>query len=303
MHRYKRLLVGLKLDGLDHATIRYAAMVSRLAESQRVDFIHVVEMPELPDGVRDRYPEIEETPADVAEGKMRELAGEHFEGHAKSELRYEVASGSPTNELLQHIPLHGIDLAIVGDAADKRDGGTVPERLTRKAPCSVLIVPENSEPKVHKILVPIDFSEHSKDALRTAVAFARSVGCQMINCLHTFDVPQVWLKIGKSYEEFSRMMKGHVEDAYQAFVKGIDLSDLEVTSTFMPDERPARVIKQAIQDDRPSLVVMGARGRTNAAAILLGSVTERVIRRTEVPLLAVKRKGERLELLEAILNL
>jgi nucleotide-binding universal stress UspA family protein len=99
------------------------------------------------------------------------------------------------------------------------------------------------------------------------------------------------------------MMKGHAEDAYLAFVKGIDLSGLEVTTTFVPDERPARLIKQAIQEQQPSLVVMGARGRTNAAAVLLGSVTERVIRQSEVPLLAVKKKGERLELLEAILNL
>jgi nucleotide-binding universal stress UspA family protein len=139
--------------------------------------------------------------------------------------------------------------------------------------------------------------------LKTAVAFARAAGCRTIACLHTFDVPQVWLKIGKSYEEFSGMMRGHAEHAYLAFVKGMDLSGLEVTSTFVPDERPARMIRRAIQEDRPSLVVMGARGRTNAAAVLLGSVTERVIRQTEVPLLAVKKKGERLELLEAILNL
>lgn len=302
MLRYKRLLVGLKLDGLDRATIRYAAMVSRLGESQRVDFVHVVETLELPDGVRDRYPEIEETPADVAEAKMRELVAEHFEAHTKTELRYEVAMGSPTNELLQQIPLHGIDLAVVGDAADKRDGGTVPERLTRKAPCSVLIVPEHSDPELRKILVPIDFSEHSREALKTAAAFARAAGCQTIACLHTFDVPQVWLKIGKSYEEFSRMMKGHAEDAYLDFVKGIDLSGLETTSTFVPDERPARVIERSINEDKPDLVVMGARGRTNAAAILLGSVTERVIRRTQVPLLGIKKKGERLELLEVILS-
>lgn len=303
MQQFKHLLVGLKLDELDATTLQYSGMISRQAESQRVSFVHVVETLELPESARDQYPEIEETPADVAEGKMRELVGEHFEGHARSELRYEVASGSPTNELLEHIALHGIDLAIVGDAADKRDGGTVPERLTRKAPCSVLIVPEDSDLTIRRILVPIDFSEHSAEALRTAVAVARAVGCQMINCLHTFDVPQVWLKIGKSYEEFSRMMKGHAEDAYRAFVKGIDLWGLQVTSTFVPDERPARVIEQEIQQDQASLVVMGARGRTNAAAILLGSVTERVIRRTQVPLLAVKKKGERLEFLEALLAL
>jgi nucleotide-binding universal stress UspA family protein len=303
MRQFEHLLVGLKLNELDATTLRYAGMIAREAESQRVSFMHVVESLEIPDGARDQYPEIEETPADVAEGKMHDLVGKHFEGHSKSDLRYEVSSGSPTNELLQYIPLHGIDLAIIGDAADKRDGGTVPERLARKAPCSVLIVPERAEPTVNKVLVPLDFSEHSAEALRLAAAFARAVACQAISCLHTFNVPPVWLKIGLSREEFLPRMKLHVESTYQSFVKGIDLSGLQVNSTFVPDERPARAIERSIKEDKPDLVFMGARGRTNAAAILLGSVTERVIRRTQVPLLAVKKKGEGLEFLEALLAL
>ena len=303
MRQFEHLLVGLKLDELDKTTLRYAGMIAREAESQRVSFMHVVETLEIPDGARDQYPEIKETPADVAESRMRELVDEHFEGPAKSHLRYEVGSGSPTNELLQYIPLHGIDLVIVGDAADKQDGGAVPERLARKAPCSIMIVPETSNLTVKSILVPLDFSEHSAEALRTAVAFARATGCQAISCLHTFEVPPVWFKIGLTREEFRPWMQIHVETTYRSFVKGIDFSGTHVNAEFVPDERPARVIVRTLEEGKTDLVVMGARGRTQASAILLGSVTERVIRQTHVPLLAVKKKGEGLAFLEALLAL
>jgi nucleotide-binding universal stress UspA family protein len=48
------------------------------------------------------------------------------------------------------------------------------------------------------------------------------------------------------------------------------------------------------------LVAVGARGRTAAAALLLGSVTEQLIRSTEIPLIAVKKKGTGMGLLDAL---
>jgi nucleotide-binding universal stress UspA family protein len=68
-------------------------------------------------------------------------------------------------------------------------------------------------------------------------------------------------------------------------------------------ERPARAIREAVDAQGADLVVMGARGRTDSAAVLLGSVTERVLLDTEVPLVAVKRKGANLTFLQAFLKL
>ena len=48
---------------------------------------------------------------------------------------------------------------------------------------------------------------------------------------------------------------------------------------------------------------MGARGRRAGAAVLLGSVTEHLINTTTVPLLAVKKKGSGMSILDALLEL
>jgi hypothetical protein len=49
------------------------------------------------------------------------------------------------------------------------------------------------------------------------------------------------------------------------------------------------------------LIVIGAKGRSLAALVLLGSVTEKLIETTHVPILAVKKKGSGMGFLEALL--
>jgi hypothetical protein len=44
MYRYKRLLVGVSFASQDGSSIRYAAMISRLAKSEKITFV----LPVLP---------------------------------------------------------------------------------------------------------------------------------------------------------------------------------------------------------------------------------------------------------------
>jgi len=51
------------------------------------------------------------------------------------------------------------------------------------------------------------------------------------------------------------------------------------------------------------MVVMGARGRSPIAALLIGSVTEHVIQTSNVPVIAVKKKGANLKFMETVFQL
>ena len=46
MYRYERLLVGLSLEKQDGSSIRYAAMISKLAQSEKITFLHVASTPD-----------------------------------------------------------------------------------------------------------------------------------------------------------------------------------------------------------------------------------------------------------------
>ncbi len=68
-------------------------------------------------------------------------------------------------------------------------------------------------------------------------------------------------------------------------------------------DKPVPIILEAIDRLAADAVVIGARGRTGAAGVLLGKVTEQLIRESPVPVLAVKKKGECLGILRALLTL
>lgn len=303
MSSFKRVLVPLNLGGLDATCVRYAGMISRVFGSERVYFVHIAKQLEYPDSILDDLPELGQVPRDMIEGVMRDTVGAHFgspEGDA--DIRYEDSDGSVVEELLRRVRRFKIDLIITGKGAGKQDAGDVPEKLARKSPCSVLVVPERSEPRISRILVPLDYSDHSSRALRRAMNMARAVGNASLICLHAFTVPPVYVQIGKTYEEFTEIIKGHAAKAFEAYIRDFDVGGLSVTPLFVPDERPSTAIEKTIESGMPDLVVMGARGRTDVAAVLLGSTTERVIRRTTVPVLAVKKKGEGMSFLEALLS-
>jgi len=75
---------------------------------------------------------------------------------------------------------------------------------------------------------------------------------------------------------------------------------VNIKPVFKKDKNVVSSIRNFSESLGDVLIVVGARGRSgNIAAILLGSITEGLIRTTHKPLLAVKEKGQGLNILEA----
>lgn len=303
MYRYKRLMVCLNMCDGDKSTIEYAAMISRMAQSESVRFVHVIGNPDIPEALLAEYPDLTETGDEHLRARMTEIVTAHFNGHPGAEVVYKIIEGSPLWELLRLAGQKDIDLILVGRKPADRIGGALAEKLARKVPCSVLIVPNGFEPRIEKILIPVDYSEHSAQAMDVATAFASSCGLSDIACLYAYRVPIGYGKTGKTYEEFAEVMKTHAERDYRTFIRDCDLKGISVSSSFLLADRPADGIRKVIEEQQSDLVVIGARGRSAVAAVLLGSVTERLIQTTNVPLLAVKKKGSGMGFLEALLKL
>ena len=166
-----------------------------------------------------------------------------------------------------------------------------------------LVVPEGAHPRISKILVPVDFSEHSTDAMDVAIAFSSACTLPEIVCAHVYRVFKRNLKSEVGYEQFAEIMRESVEKTYRTFIKSFVLRECSVTPLFLLSRNPSRAIAKAAEEQSADLVAVGARGRTAAAALILGSVTERLIASTEIPLIAVKKKGTGLRLLDALFPL
>ncbi|MBN2466638.1 MAG: universal stress protein [Deltaproteobacteria bacterium] len=314
MYRYRHLMVALSLGEQDESSIRYAALVSTLAKCERVTFLHTTSTLDIPEEIRAEYPDLAHPGDEFARNAMQELVSKYYDGPPEVELLFEVAEGSPLVELLRRARDHEIDMIIMGKRREPTADGTLPEKLARKAPCSVLLVPEGGNASFASVLVPTDFSENSIDAMDVAVAFASAAGIDEIHCLHAYSVPLGYYKTGKSYEEFAEIMRGHAEKKYQEYLRYNvcqgdtvcelrDLKGITITPIFKLAAKAAHAIEAVVKEHEIDLLIIGARGRRAAAGVLLGSVTEHQIRTTTIPILAVKKKGTGMSIIDALLNL
>lgn len=303
MYRYRRLLVALEGSEHDRALISFAATIVQMAKSEKVYFVHVIESQDIPEAARADLHVVLQDARREAIAAIEEAVNSQFTFPRTPEVVCDVLDGSPLGELLRFALKKDIDLILVGMNRDVDEPGRIPVKLARKAPCSVLVVPEGSVPDFRTILNPIDFSENSADAMDVAMAFAVAAATPEVWCLHVYSVPIGYQRAGKTYEESGAIMRTHSMKAYDDFVKKRDLRDINVTPLFVLDEKPARAVQKVSEQLKATLLVLGARGRNFGAAVLLGSVTERLIGRTHVPLLAVKKKGTGMSLLEAFLKL
>jgi nucleotide-binding universal stress UspA family protein len=304
MYQFKRLLVGISFAKQKGASIRYAAMISRLAKSEEVVFLHVASRVDVPDDLLKEYPDLFQPVDEYAREEMEKLVHEYFDGPRDTRITYKIVEGSPLVEFLREAKEGDIDLIVMRKRQEPTAKGTLFEKLARKAPCSVLFVPEGSKTWFTNILVPVDFSDNSFDAMETAVAIGSiASGINELYCLHVYSVPLGYYKTGKSYEQFAEIMKGHAEKNYQEFIQKVDLKGLAAVPIFKLEKKESRGIEEVIEERGISLVVLGARGRRAGAGVLLGSVTEYLIGSTTVPLMAVKKKGTNMNLLDAILKL
>jgi nucleotide-binding universal stress UspA family protein len=307
MYRYKRILVGLTLTEEDVSTIRYAAVVSRMAKAQTVYFAHVTETLDWPKELTREHPQSFRPVDEREQQQMRTLVEHYFDGHGDAEVVYEIREGSVVAEMLRLARQKDVDLIVVGQRADVHNRGRIPEKLARKALCSVLIVPEGANSRIERILVPLDFSEHSRDALEVATAIASARGLRKVYCLHSYNVPSFYYyehyQTGTNYEELAEIMRRNAEEHYSQFLAGVDLKGVDAVPINQLSQRPSSSILHVTREQNIDLVVMGTRGKTAAAEVLLGSVTERSIHACTKPLIAVKKKGARMGLLKAIAEL
>jgi nucleotide-binding universal stress UspA family protein len=148
-------------------------------------------------------------------------------------------------------------------------------------------------PAVRTILLPTDGSEGAEVAVGHAVSLAQTYGAT----LHVLAVADT-----KSYGTFTTGGAGTVISALEERCR----ENLEAAETIVADLTsddpdspavetairrgfPAEEILRYAEEQDADLVVMGTHGRTGVDRVLLGSVTERVVRRSPVPVVTVRQ--------------
>jgi nucleotide-binding universal stress UspA family protein len=152
--------------------------------------------------------------------------------------------------------------------------------------------------EIKQILCPVDLSDTSRHALEHAFAFARWYRAR-VTVLYVQNVPlPAMLPDGIPVVDASALPPLRPEDVAEdvrRFAGSASGADQNAADVVVAEGSPAREILRHAEDRRTDLLVMGTHGRSGFEALFLGSVTEKVLRSTHVPVLTVPPAVERVQ--------
>lgn len=279
-----RILAATDFSTRSLLAVRRAGLLTRDNNAELV-LLHVVD--------DDQPQNLVEIESREAQRYLEELTGSMVELRDLG-CRATVITGDAFNGILQAAKQHSADLIVMGAHRKQllRDifVGTTIERVIRTGPYPVLMVNTEAGQRYKKVMVAVDMSEPSAHAIRTGKALGLVDKAAFI-LVHAFN------PAAEGKMSFAGIQKGEILDYVAseqsragmdiaAFLKAHGLAD-DSWSTLIEKGEPLDVITDAVQKVSPDLLLMGTHGRSGIVNILLGSVTENVLRSVNVDILAV----------------
>jgi nucleotide-binding universal stress UspA family protein len=237
------------------------------------------------------------------------MVADEFGGRTAT-IECDVRYGSITDRLLAYVTEFHADLILIG--AKKHKLGA---RLAMVGSCSLAVVPDNYPVTLTHLMIAIDFSHAADDVLEWATTVAAADRSIRVTALHVMTHESADLfASNESEDEQAETMRKILNDADRHKVP-VELRLASVARTtevgrnrpfFPPASIQGADVAHTILAEAAACgadcIALSTRGRSRSAAILLGSVTEKVIERATVPLLVGKHGGKNLGLAAILLG-
>lgn len=238
----------------------------------------------------------------LASGRMTEALGALAAGDIKIKQAH-VRGISTAPAILDYAKENDIDLIVMGTHGRRGLGhlflGSVAEEAVRHAVCPVLTIREQQEPMpvdtMHRILVPVDFSAYSERALIHAKEIAASFDArlQVLHIIEEFIPPTFYMSTGAAAVTFSPELKAKTKEALLELLQDTDGPEVQA-DFYVLEGNAAHDIVDFAKEKKSDLIVIATHGRTGLEHLLMGSVTEKVVRRAPCPVFTVRTFGKSL---------
>jgi nucleotide-binding universal stress UspA family protein len=212
------------------------------------------------------------------------------------QLSFDVA-----DSINEYVDERAIDLVVMGThgrrGIDRLMLGNVADKIVRHAPCPVMTVREEvpwagaeEEVAFQDILAPIDFSAHSREALRASKTLAGAYDARLHllfvaekRTVPTFSDTGI---PGVGVVEMDPEIVDNAERALEQLNANVEGPEVPSTYHVREGDVSADIVDMA-ETQGTDLIVMATRGLTGVNRFLLGSNTERVIRVAPCPVLTI----------------
>ena len=292
MDTYDRILVPVDgSDGAERAS-RHALAIAAATEAT-VEFLHVV------DAGGGLGPLGSPPDADVRleHGRTVLSTAEGLADDAGVDATTELREGRSHEEILAYAAERESDLVAMGrrgagGASDRLLGG-VTDKVLRAGRVPVLVVPRTDRTApgsagYRRILLPTDGSDCAMAAARWGAGLAAAFGAT-VHVVSVVDVQAAGgiFDAGGVSGSFVEELESRGESAVSAMVDRVAETAADPVETTVLRGRPHEALARYAEREAVDLVAMGAHGRSGVQRMVLGSVTDRLLRTVDVPVLVV----------------
>ena len=145
------------------------------------------------------------------------------------------------------------------------------------------------ETTIKKVLVPIDFSDYSKSALKYAVNFAKSFNAEII--LVYVVEPVIYppdFSMGQiAMPSITAEWDDRARDELQKLAKS-EINEIANVKTIIKTGKPFVEIIETAKEENIDLIIIATHGHSGVEHILFGSTAEKVVRKAPCPVLTLR---------------
>ena len=288
------LLVATDFSDNSKAALRWGGFLANQLGSD-LTVIHVVDLAAGDNAWRvlvETPEEIERSAVIEAQEKLERFCEETLDDMPDA-INYRAVLGNPIDELLDEADKVDDPIILAGARGESRLRefflGNTARRLVRQSEYPVILVPPEAEvAKPQKLVVGVDFSDPSKEAIRRAAVMARTYEAS-VHLVYGYVLPEVATFEG-SMATVSSDYDDLIEDKRKSLEKvvvelGADDVVTEVTALHQP---PAAAIVGTAEDEGGQFIFVGSHGRRGVKRFFLGNTAERVMRNAPCPIFVVR---------------
>lgn len=205
-------------------------------------------------------------------------------------------------EIIAYSEEHDIDLIVMGTHGRRGPKrlfiGSTAERVVRLSDCPVLTLRSDAQTAnpmhLNNILVPVDFSDFSLDAIQYALELAKNWDAKitLLNVIEEAVLPTVY-----GVEPVSVFHVDHLMDESAKMIQNLKETYLENYSNIEAKVvvgHAAFTITDFAKENGVDLIVIPTHGLTGLKRFLIGSVAEHVVRNAQCAVLTIKPYGKSL---------
>lgn len=297
--KLKHILVATDLSPTSDFALTRAMEIAKKMKA-KVTLLHVVQKKYIDNVLDNTLKKIlpkslwlttEEYKEQLVQEKIRTLSKKNLN------IKYAIIpTGKPSIKILQYAKKNNVDLLIMGAHGKYsiRDSfvGTTAEYVVKKTQCPVLIVKNTTDKSYNKILVPVDFSNPSKNALNYSLQLFPTSSLKLIH-VGDYQYEELLKRENKAEEmpknKINKMRKAilfYLENKMTKFIKGRG-KQLNKHPYSIILGYPGPTILNEAKKFNPDLIIMGTQGHDRIHYLLIGSVANWVLTETHKDILLV----------------